>query len=90
MCVAQFRDYCNAYAHKRKETITSNDEIQHQRGTYYGSKCAWYYTKNKSKMQTLAKQGNDYAVDQLKREEAQQKANITSRCSGIAIKPAIH
>lgn len=63
MCVTHFRDYCNAYEHKHKNQITPNDEVQHDRGTYYGGNRAWYYTKNKSKMQALSKQGNIYALD---------------------------
>lgn len=63
MCVSQFRDYCKAFEFKTKENITKNDKIQHKRGTYYGGKRSWYYTLNKSKMRTLAKQGNPYATN---------------------------
>jgi len=73
MCVAQFRDYCKAYQHKTKESITANDEIQHERGIYYShsSQKAWYYVKNISRMLLLAKQGNVYAI----------KENLTKSCS---------
>jgi hypothetical protein len=69
MCVAQFRDYCNAHAHKHKEQITSNDEIQSKRGTYYGNKKVWYYIKDKKKMESLAKSGNQYAIIDLGNED---------------------
>ena len=67
MCVAQFRDYCNAFKFKVKENITKNDEIQHKRGTFYGhsSHRAYWYTKNKSTMRALAKQGNPYAIKEI-------------------------
>lgn len=61
MCVAQFRDYCNAFAFKTNKSITNDDVIDKNRGTFNGSGNSFSYTKSKAKMNSLAKSGNEYA-----------------------------
>ena len=68
MCVAQFRDYCNAFAFKTRDNLKKDDVVDSSRGTFDGSGRKWVYTKSKSKIKALAKLNNMYAIVELERQ----------------------
>ena len=67
MCVSQFQAYCKASSFKRPESLTANDKVAYERGTYAGK----WYVSDKRKMRKLAEGNNPYAIATLKRWEAE-------------------
>ena len=67
MCVSQFQAYCKASSFKRPESLTANDKVDCERGTFDGKR----YVSDKRKMRKLAEANNPYAIATLKRWEAE-------------------
>lgn len=61
MCVSQYRAYCKAFKFKRASSITKDDKIIKEYGTFFSNGTAWHYTVDKAEMDRLAKMGNPYA-----------------------------
>lgn len=64
MCVAQYRDYCNAskFRYSSRESDMNNKDLKVKKGTYYYKGRNWYYVTDLNQMKRLAKQGNEYAI----------------------------
>jgi len=62
MCVAQFRDYCEAGKHKLSCDIRSNDKILPY-DPYKGKQGDLYFCIDLKRMRKLAELGNKYAKD---------------------------
>jgi hypothetical protein len=79
MSVAQFRDYCNAFAFKSLDTITKNDKIVETAlkkfGTFFASGRSWYYTKNKKAFKKLLENKNIYAIKEREKNDNLQGEN---------------
>jgi len=67
MCVSQFRDYCKASSFKRVEQINKNDKINTERGSFYNNGWVTFYVTNQKQIRELAKNGNIYAQNELKK-----------------------
>ena len=66
MCVAQFREYCKSFSFKRKETVKYNEEVMANKGSFYNNGWVMLYVRDNRKIRMLDKQGNPYAVEELK------------------------
>lgn len=68
MCVAQFRDYCKAskFKYNSREADMDNKDLKVKAGTYHYKGRNWYYVTDLNEMKRLAKQGNKYAIKEVK------------------------
>jgi len=75
MCVAQFREYCNSSHFKRDENGSFEKDLKDKNielnGVYihYSDCNSVYYVTDLKKMRQLAKTGNQYAINHLKKYE---------------------
>lgn len=69
MCVSQFRSYCNAskFNYANRETDMKDKDLKVKQGTYHYNGRNWYYVTDLNKMKRLAKQGNQYAINELEK-----------------------
>ena len=71
MCVSQFRDYCNASKFKGDfdgQFDRDKKDRSKKVGVYlnYENQTNHYYVTDLNKMKELAKNGNEYAIRELK------------------------